>query len=169
MTRPAHAWTAALCAVVALAAPARAHRLNVEARVEGGRVRVEVYFSDGTAPAGAQVVATRDGVEVARGLTDAAGGWTFAPPLAGRYEVAVTEPGLHRGRVEVEVRAAELAASQPATGAAATGAAATASATAPPASGRRPGGVDWPGVLLGLAIIALLGLGLTVWQRRRAA
>ena len=41
----------------------------------------------------------REGAEVARGETDAAGTWTFAAPRARRYEVAVTEPGLHRGRV----------------------------------------------------------------------
>ncbi len=64
MTGAARAFVVGAGLVAALAAPARAHRLNVEARVEAGRVRVEVYFSDGATPAGAEVVVTRDGVEV---------------------------------------------------------------------------------------------------------
>lgn len=143
---------------LALAGTAWAHRLHVEARLEAGRVRVEVYFSDGTAPAGAEVVATREGAEVARGATDGAGVFTFVPPVAGRYAIAVVEPGLHRGRVEVEVAPADLAA--PA--AVATASVATAATTGP----ARGGGDDWKGTLAGLAAIAALALGLAWWQRR---
>ncbi|MBX3468366.1 MAG: hypothetical protein KF878_15955 [Planctomycetes bacterium] len=145
----------ALAALLALAGPALAHRLNVAARWEAGRVVVEVYFSDGTTPAGAEVIASHDGVEVARGRTDAAGLWTFTPPGAGRYALAVTEPGLHRGRAVVEVPA-----TVPAT---APTDAAPAAAAAPP----EREGTDWVGLALGLAIIAALGLGLGLLQRAR--
>lgn len=162
MTRPV---LLALGVVLAVAGPARAHRLNVEARVEGGRVRVDVYFSDGTAPAGADVVVTRDGEEVARGQTDAAGAFWFAPPAAGRYGVAVTEPGLHRGQVEVLVADADLdvdlAEVAPLASVAAPG---TASAGAPPAE--RSGG-EWGRALVGVLVIVILAAGLGAWQRRR--
>lgn len=146
----------ALVALLALAGPALAHRLNVEARWEAGRVVVEVYFSDGTTPAGAEVIASRDGVEVARGRTDAAGQWTFTPPGAGRYALAVTEPGLHRGRAVVEVPAPGPATAAPTPNA-------PAAAAAPP----EREGTDWVGLALGLAIIAALGLGLGLLQRAR--
>lgn len=154
----------ALAALLVLAGPALAHRLNVEARWEAGRVVVEVYFSDGTTPAGAEVIASRDGVEVARGRTDAAGLWTFAPPGAGRYALAVTEPGLHRGRAVVDVPptgaptgAPTVTPTGPATGA------------PPPPAAAPPerDGTDWAGLALGLAIIAALGLGLGLLQRAR--
>ncbi|MCO5166384.1 MAG: hypothetical protein M9894_08470 [Planctomycetes bacterium] len=147
---------AAALALLALAGPARAHRLNVEARLEAGRVVVEVYFSDGTVPVGAEVVASREGVEVARGRTDAAGLWTFAPPGAGRYALAVTEPGLHRGRAAVDVRAADLPAVE---------AGPPAPEAAPPPT--RRDGTDWVGLAAGLAIITLLALGLGRLQRAR--
>jgi nickel transport protein len=150
----------ALLLLLALAGTARAHRLNVEGRVEAGRVRVEVYFSDGTTPEGAEVVAVREGVEVARGATDAAGRFSFAPPAAGRYAITVVEPGLHRGRVDVEVAPADLA---PATSAAT---AATPTSSAADAGHPRAGSDDWAGTLAGLVAIGALALGLTWWQRR---
>lgn len=151
----------ALLLLLALAGTARAHRLNVEGRVEAGRVRVEVYFSDGTMPEGAEVVAVREGVEVARGATDATGRFSFAPPAAGRYAISVVEPGLHRGRVDVEVGVADLAAP---TSSAARAAPVTSSA--PDAANLRTGGDDWVRTLAGLATIGALALGLAWWQRR---
>lgn len=168
----------ALLALLALAAPARAHRLNVEARVEGPQVRVEVYFSDGTTPAGAQVTVTLEGVEVARGETDAAGRWAFKAPRAGRYEVAVTEPGLHRARVEVVVREADVAVVESASASATaptsasptepTSASEAAPTSASEAARPERGGVDWARTLVGLVVIAALAAGLGAWQRRRA-
>ena len=143
--------------VLTLAGPAWAHRLNVEATLEAGRVTVLVYFSDGATPEGAEVVASRDGVEVARGRTDARGTWSFAPTAAGKHLLEVTEPGLHRGKVEVEVPAlAPVAAPSSATPVPAT----SAIRVEPP-----PGGVDWVGSAAGLAVIAALALGLAWWQR----
>ncbi len=164
----------ACCLLVTLAGPARAHRLNVEARVEAGRVRVDVYFSDGTAPAGAEVVvATPGGAEVARGATDASGRWSFVPPAPGRYEVSVTEPGLHRGRAVVVVAPADVGRAGDVAGPTSADVAAPASqteaATPPPRSGWTDrGGVDWTRTLAGLLVIAALAAGLAAWQRRRA-
>lgn len=144
--------------LLTLAGTAWAHRLNVEATVEPGRVTILVYFSDGTAPEGAEVVASRDGVEVARGRTDATGSFSFA--AAGRLRIQVTEPGLHRGQLEVEVPAAAVA----------TIAAPTSATPAPVTTRVDPprGGVDWLGSAGGLALIAALALGLAWWQRRGA-
>lgn len=161
----------ALLLLLLLAGPVRAHRLTVEGLVEDGRVRVEVYFSDGTTPEGAEVVAVREGVEVARGVTDAAGRFSFVPPAAGRYAISVVEPGLHRGRVDVEVEPAQLASSPAAPAATSTGAvASSASPGAAPAGATDPRGADgWRGTLAGLVAIGALALGLAWWQRRASA
>lgn len=170
MTGAARAFVVGAGLVAALAAPARAHRLNVEARVEAGRVRVEVYFSDGATPAGAEVVVTRDGVEVARGATDAAGAWSFAPPGAGRYVVAVTEPGLHRGAAEVVVGQADLAAPAPLASATRPASSERPTSSAPASEPPAPrGGVDWAGTAAGVLLILVLAAGLSAWQRRRPA
>lgn len=156
----------ALLLVLALAGTARAHRLNVEGRVEAGRVRVEVYFSDGTTPEGAEVVAVREGVEVARGTTDATGRFSFAPPAAGWYAISVVEPGLHRGRVDVEVVPGALAPDPAVVGTAPTSSAPPAPVGSATPARTRGASDDWRGTLAGLLAIGALALGLAWWQRR---
>lgn len=171
-------WLLAGCVVVATAAPARAHRLNVEARLEAGRAVVEVYFGDGTRPEGAEVVVTRDGVEVARGRTDATGRFWFAPAAPGRHAIAVTEPGLHRGQAALDVAPGDLVAAvttRAADAEAKSGlgeTAASSSRTAGAARGadaepKRVLTVEWRGLLAGLLVIGGLAAGLAALQRRR--
>ena len=63
----------ALVLALLAVAPAEAHRLQAEASVSPeGEVVLELFFSDGVTPEGAEVVVTQDGAEVARGLTESA-------------------------------------------------------------------------------------------------
>ena len=80
----------ALVALLALPALAPAHAVGVEAKLAGDTVRIDAFFDDDT-PAGGAKVTVRDGTGalVAEGETDAAGGWAFAVPPAGKYTVRV--------------------------------------------------------------------------------
>lgn len=172
----------ALALLLALPAGARAHRLHAEARLDQGQVLLEVYFSDGTPAAGAEVTLRRvapeagsEGAEqvLARGQTDAGGRFRWSPPAPGTYELEVVEPGLHRARVEVTVAPGALSAraredpaadpAHPTSGAPA--AVASAGAGSPTAGAAARGAVPWGGVVSGLVVIALLAGLLAAVQR----
>lgn len=172
MSRP---WAALL--LLCLPAPALAHRLHAEVRQQGDEVLLEVYFSDGTTPEGAQVTVERAGVTVASGATDAAGTWRFRPPGPGSYRLSVTEPGLHRASltftiagVDPDVTPTEShpdAAADPdhAAPSAATAAPPSSHPTATPAPPRHTAGVPWDRLGLGLLVIAGLAGALALAQR----
>ena len=151
--------TRALLLLLLAAAPAWAHRLHAEARLDGGEVLLEVYFSDGTAPDGAAVEVRRGETAVASGVADAQGRFRWRPPGPGRYHLVVTEPGLHKAQAEIDVPAAALAA------------VATPSSAAAPVPDPAPppprGGTPWGGLAGGLSVIVVLCGGLALLQRRR--
>lgn len=161
--------------LVCLPAPALAHRLHAEVRQKGEDVLLEVYFSDGTTPAGAQVTVERAGQAVASGTTDAAGAWRFRPPGPGTYRLSVTEPGLHRATLLFTVAGADPdvtpTESHPDPAADPDHAAPPASAppashtTVTPAWPRQADGVPWERLGLGLLVIAGLAGALALAQR----
>jgi nickel transport protein len=83
----------AVTVLLAGSSPVLAHRLNITAKIEGERVRVEAYYSDDT-PAQEARVAIRSGEEiVVEGRTDEQGVWWCARPKAGTYTVTVESIG----------------------------------------------------------------------------
>lgn len=166
-----------LAGVLLLACPGAslAHRLHAEARLQDGQVTLEVYFSDGVTPEGAQVSVWRGEELLAEGLTDARGTWRWRPPGPGTYRLRVSEPGLHKAQVELTVPHAaddpgQRVASSPSGPADDPAHPATRSATGPspaqPSPGPR-GAVPWAGLVVGLGVIAGLGALLALLQRRR--
>jgi len=108
---------AAACFLLLVLAPhAYAHRLNVFASVENGRVKVEAYFSGGAKARNCGVlVYGAGGAERLKLKTDAAGEANFTPAKAENLTIVVETPDGHRG--EYKMKAAELGASDIATGA----------------------------------------------------
>lgn len=144
------------------AAPTWAHGLLLELREEaGGQVLGEVYFSDGSPPGEGTWQAFRATEELpfARGELEAGGVLRFRVDAPGPVRVVVEEPGLHRCEARLVIQG--VASSAPTS----TSATPAAQATPAPASAPR-GGVPWPRLLAGLGVIALLGGGLSLWQRR---
>ncbi|HEY1380558.1 MAG TPA: carboxypeptidase-like regulatory domain-containing protein [Gemmataceae bacterium] len=146
---------AALLLSLAAAAPARAHALGAEAKLRGGRVEVEAYFSDNT-PARDARVTVRDAADatIAEGRTDAEGRWSFPAPPPGRYAVVVDAGAGHRTRpiavtIPGEPPAADVTVSE---------------------GPRREEFTQfpWGRVALGLGIIAALALGWRAVRRARA-
>ena len=162
---PARALLGGLLLLVALAAPAWAHGIFLELREEApGQVVGEVYFSDGSPPGAGSWSAFRDPEQrpFARGELEAGGVLRFRVDSPGPVRVVVEEPGLHRCQARLVVQ--EGASSIP------TSATPAASPSRAPLAGSHPprGGVPWTRLLLGLGVIATLGGGLTLWQRRAA-
>ena len=102
---------AAACFLLLVLAPhAYAHRVNVFASVENGRVKVEAYFSGGAKAKNCDVlVYGAGGAERLKLKTDAAGEANFAPAKAEDLKIVVETPDGHRG--EYKMKAAELGAS----------------------------------------------------------
>jgi len=149
-----------LAVLVGGARPAWAHRLQLELfREEGGRLRCELFFSDGATPEGAELVLLRlEGDverELARAESDAEGVACFTVPAPGRYRVEARDASLHRASRELEVAPDEASSSTAAV------------SSEPPAARSERGERPWGGVLGGLLVIALLAGGLRLWQARR--
>lgn len=160
----------ALLLGAALASPSWAHGLFLELREAApGEVVGEVYFSDGSPPGQGSWHAFRGADErpFARGELAPGGRLRFRIDGPGSVRVVVEEPGLHRCEATIQ-----LARGASATSAEERGAEAPLPAPTPAeaASGSAPGrgGVPWTRLALGLGVIAALGGGLTLWQRRVA-
>ncbi len=99
----AHRWLA--CAgICAVATPAWAHRMDLDLiALDGGRLRAEVYYSDGRPAAGAEI-AVRDGAgkEILRGVADPQGKFEFQRPAQAAFEVEARHEGGHRAARRVE-------------------------------------------------------------------
>jgi hypothetical protein len=91
--------TAAPLLVLGLAGrPAEAHRIDIDLLpLPDGRIRAEVYYSDGKAAAGAEVVVQgAGGREVARGTADGQGAFEFRAPPGEPISVVARHEGGHR-------------------------------------------------------------------------
>jgi len=157
-----------LLLVAALAAPAWAHGIFLELREAApGEVVGEVYFSDGSPPGAGSWRAFRGGAQepFARGELEPGGLVRFRVDAPGAVRVVVEEPGLHRCEAKLDVSRAA-----PAAPVSSAELPAPSPHASPPAPARRPprGGVPWRRLLLGLGVIAALGGGMTLWQRRAA-
>ncbi len=100
------------------AAPARAHRLEAEAKVlPGGQVRVESWFDlTGDSPEGARVEVLRpDGSLLTRGELDARGVFVFRAAKAEALKVVVSTAG-HRAECVIPQAELERAAAAPRAG-----------------------------------------------------
>lgn len=158
-----------------LAAPAAAHGFHLELRVQAGVIQGEAYFSDGEPPGEGtwRVFHAAGGEALASGQLDTSGHFRWEAPALGRYRCEVKEVGLHVASAEVDVKVT------------APGASSAPSATPSPPAGsaqsesesdtaRRPkrgrgGRARLKRLLTGLGGIALLGVGLFRFQRRRGA
>tara|TARA_R110002072_G_scaffold296740_1_gene468865 strand:- start:28 stop:615 length:588 start_codon:yes stop_codon:yes gene_type:complete len=151
------------------AQPAAAHGFHLELQVEGGRVHGEAYFGDGEPPGEATWTVFHAGqsAPLASGKTDSKGHFDWSAPSSGTYRCEVKEVGLHvaSAEVRVEVPAGALPDSPGATPAA--------TPDTPDEARRKRRGRGGGGrgrvkrLLTGLGAIALLGLGMYRFQRRR--
>lgn len=82
----------------------QAHALNAECWVKGDQVEVKATFDDGTHPNNAKVqVLDTEGKEIASGLTDARGLWSFPKPTDGPYRVIVDAGAGHRTETRMTI------------------------------------------------------------------
>jgi hypothetical protein len=128
--------------VLSSARPALAHKMELDVKVENGRITVTAYYETDEPADEARVrVLDASGQEVLAGKTDAKGLWSAPQPLDGTYTVEVKEVG-HRAVRTITVGAVQVEQepSRPAT--------------------------PWGRVALGLAVIAALALGLRLAARR---
>jgi hypothetical protein len=144
--------TLASLSVLVFAPFAHAHALGVEARLRGGKIEVEAYYSDDT-PAGDATVMVHDhaGRFVATGRTDERGKWQFPKPSPGPYTIVVDAGAGHRKSTTIVVPAVLPP-----------------GPTGPISSG--PSRAEftrfpWERLAIGLAIIA--GLGVVAWVALR--
>jgi len=99
--------------VVALASPARAHDLKAKLDPETDPIRVEAWFDDDTPAQHARISVVRStGEEVAAGVTDERGLWSFPRPGPGLYRVTVESVG-HRDVLRFTIPGAEEPAAAP--------------------------------------------------------
>jgi Carboxypeptidase regulatory-like domain len=99
-----HRLPSAALLTILITSTARAHDLSATARLEGGRVFIEAYFDDNTAPRDARIAVT-DGTEqvVAEGRTDDDGKWSFAAPPPGDYRLTVDAGGGHKKTISLTI------------------------------------------------------------------
>ena len=92
-----------LAALLALAAPAGAHRRTLFATVEDGVVSGSGFFVGGGRPTGARVVA-RDaaGAIVFEGATGPDGAFSFRPPAASGLEIVLDVGDGHAARARID-------------------------------------------------------------------
>lgn len=97
-------WTMALLFFPFAPMNAFAHGLGVDCRVRGRVVEVEAFYDDGTDAVKAKVKVVNDKEEeIAAGVTDDKGKWSFPAPKAGKYVVHVDAGAGHRAKKEIEV------------------------------------------------------------------
>ena len=71
-----------------------AHGMLMTAKIEGERIRIEVFFDDDTPADEAKIeVFNTEGTRIAEGTSDDHGVWFFPKPAPGRYSVKATNLG----------------------------------------------------------------------------
>ena len=94
----------ALIMLALLPASTYAHNVRVECKIRGDKVEAEAYYDDGTEAAKAKVqVINAEGVEVASGVTDDMGRWSFALPAPGKYVLHLDAGAGHRAKTDLTV------------------------------------------------------------------
>jgi hypothetical protein len=93
--------------ILATASQARAHKLHVDYRAEGGgRVRVESWYDTGDSPTHGKVTVHKsDGALLAEGVLDTAGFFVFRVTAAEDLQVVVNDGAGHRAEVKVPAKA----------------------------------------------------------------
>jgi nickel transport protein len=95
--------------------PAYAHKVNMFAYVEGNKVMMEGYFSDGNKPMNCEVTVTNpNGKMLLKGLTDKEGKFSFNIPEITDLHVVLNAGMGHRAQYVIS--RAELTGAQPNTG-----------------------------------------------------
>src|SRR5260370_40786487 len=79
---------------------ASAHKVGLEWRFRDDRVVIDVFYDDDSAAVRARVRVLDGDKEIATGLTDEKGGWSFARPAPGRYTIDVDAGAGHRAPPE---------------------------------------------------------------------
>src|SRR6266571_8807784 len=77
---------------------AQAHAVGLEWRFRDDRVVIDVFYDDDSPAVRARVRVLDGDKEIATGLTDEKGGWSFARPAPGRYTIDVDAGAGHRAR-----------------------------------------------------------------------
>jgi len=127
-----------LLVLLLAAQSALAHNLMTDSRPAGGRLRVEVFYDDGTPAQEARVTIRNGDEKVAEGRTDEKGVWVWETPVPGKYTVHGQSLG-HASRPEtVEITEADLS---------------PAAAGPPTESVRRAPRTPWRNLAIGLGLI----------------
>ena len=77
---------------------AHAHAVGVDWRFRDDRVVIDVFYDDDSPAVRAKVRILDGDKEIATGLTDEKGGWSFARPAPGRYTIDVDAGAGHTVR-----------------------------------------------------------------------
>ncbi len=83
--------------IISLSPPLWAHKVNVFAYVEGGKVYTESYFSDGTPCKKSKIeVYDQSGNKILEGITDEKGNFSFPVPGKGEIKIVLLASMGHR-------------------------------------------------------------------------
>lgn len=94
----------AVVSTILFAAPALAHDLNFECTVQGDKLTVKAYFTDGARAAASNVkLIDANGKVLQSGVADDDGRWTCPRPPEGVYRVVVDAGQGHRKQHQVTV------------------------------------------------------------------
>jgi hypothetical protein len=93
----------ALLAWALQASLAHAHAVGMECRITGANVVVEAFYDDDSPAVRARVRVLAGDKEIATGLTDEKGIWSFACPPPGQYTVELDAGAGHRATESITV------------------------------------------------------------------
>ena len=84
------------------AAAAFAHGVSLWAEVVDGKVKVDVFLSNGTKMKNAKIVVFDGaGKQVLEGKTDDSGSWTFDPPFKDKMKIVAVVDDQHKAEFEL--------------------------------------------------------------------
>lgn len=83
---------------------ASAHAVDLDARLRGDHVVVEVFFDDNAPASNARVqVVAEDGETIMEGRTDEKGVWSFLTPPPGKYQIAADAGAGHLAKKTITI------------------------------------------------------------------
>lgn len=158
--------------LVLFAAPAFAHKLIVDARVKGDKLRVEAYYEDEIPAQMARIVVESESKQVvAEGRTDERGLWSCPVPPPGMYVVRAESVG-HSAKETIVVPSADSKKKTDTVSAHPSGSfvaprESDSSASEKPARDDKTG-TPWLKLAIGFAVITILcGASLYLMRKRR--